>query len=451
MLDSTTKRTIGLGRQINGLYYLIPNQSPPLSNTIHLTTNLWHRRLGHPSTSPLQILSQTTPEISFDFNKFCDVCHLAKQSRLPFSSSGIFTRKPFDLIHCDIWGPHKIYSYSGARYFLTIVDDFSRYTWIHLMRHKSETQSLIKNFFAWVKTQHNCSIKNLRSDNGQEFLSLEPFFNDHGTNFHRSCVYTPQQNGVVERKHRHLLNVARALRFQANLPLKFWGEHVKTAFYIINRLPTPLLSNHTPYERLHKTIPSYSHLRVYGCLCFATNLQPTHKFDARSRRCVFLGYPSGQKGYLVYDLEDRKFLTSRDVVFHETIFPYSTIHNDEHDDTPTLPKPVNMDMDTTVTTPLTQTDHSSRDDPIILDHELPTQQVTATDTHGVTDNHPTPRQSTRTRRIPPHLHDYQINHALPAPASSLPVGSSTKHPISRYVSYSIFPLLTALLLIIFLA
>ena len=204
---------------------------------------------------------------------------MAKQSRLSFKVSQISSNKPFDLIHCDIWGPHRIYSYSGARYFLTIVDDFSRYTWVHLMRHKSETQSIIKNFFAWVKTQHNLTIKTLKSNNGQEFLSLQTFLDENDTIFHRSCPYTPQQNRVEEKKHHHLLNVARAIKFQASLPLKFLGEHNKTACYLINRIPSPLLSHKTPYEKLHKKPPPYSHLRVYGCLCFATNLRPSHKFD----------------------------------------------------------------------------------------------------------------------------------------------------------------------------
>ena len=185
-------------------------------------------------------------------------------------------------------------------------------------------------------------IKALRSDNGQDFLSLQAFLDQNGTNFHRSCPYTPQQNGVVERKHSHLLNVARAIRFQANLPLQFWREHIKTACYLINRIPSPLLSHKTPYERLHKKLPSYSHLRVYGCLCFATNLKPNHKFDTRVKRCVFLGYSLGQKGYFLYDFTDRRLVVSRDVVFYETLFPYASQPNE---DTNSIPLPYSMPLD----------------------------------------------------------------------------------------------------------
>lgn len=163
------------------------------------------------------------------------------------------------------------------------------------------------------------------------------FFNDHGTYFQHSCTNTPQQNGVVERKHRHLLNVGRALRFQANIPLTFWGESIQTACYLINRLPTPLLSRTTPYKLLHHKPPIYSHFRVFGCLCYATNLTPIHKFDVRARRCIFIGYPLGQKGYRVYDLETKKIFTSRDVVFHEHVFPFSNSPPENQTDCPVLP------------------------------------------------------------------------------------------------------------------
>ena len=140
---------------------------------------------------------------------------MAKQHRLPIGTSEISSEKPFDLIHCDIWGRYKHSSLSGAHYFLTIVDDYTCFTWIFLMKHKDEAQPLIKHFFSYVSTQFASHIKKFRSDNGGEFLSLQSFFKDNGVLFQHSCVYTPQQNGVVERKHRHILQVARALKFQA--------------------------------------------------------------------------------------------------------------------------------------------------------------------------------------------------------------------------------------------
>src|SRR4051812_28094167 len=213
---------------------------------------------------------------SFQSNNACEICALAKQHRLPFPTSSISSTKPFELIHCDVWGPYKVASLSGAKYFLTIVDDFSRFTWIFFMHHKSETKDLIVNFFSFVQTQFQLSIANIRVDNGGEFFSFRDFFKQKGTIYQHSCVYIPQQNGVVERKHRHILELARAFRFQAHLPLRFWAECVFTAVYVTNRLPTPLLSQQTPFERLYQKCPSYSHLRALGCLAYAMDTHIAH-------------------------------------------------------------------------------------------------------------------------------------------------------------------------------
>ena len=123
--DMATRRTIGLGKRYNGLYYLSSTQNPHLAHNVNRHSNLWHRRLGHPSTGPLQLLTKQVPTIMFDSSHLCDICPLAKQTRLSFPSSFISSQAPFDLIHCDIWGPHRVNSHSGARYFFTIVDDYS--------------------------------------------------------------------------------------------------------------------------------------------------------------------------------------------------------------------------------------------------------------------------------------------------------------------------------------
>lgn len=234
---------------------------------------------------------------------------------------------------------------SGARFFLTVVDDYSRGVWVYLMKYKSQAVSLLTIIFAYVKNHFGVTVKAVRSDNGLEFVGsqCQNLFKEHGILHHRTCIYTPQQNGVVERKHRHLIQVARALLFQVGLSQKFWGESVLAAAYLINRLPTSVLKWQTPYEILHNKKPSYELLKVFGCLCYSTVVSPSKsKFDARSRKCLFIGYVAGCKGYKLYDLETHSILISRDVVFYESHFPLKNVSDSS--DMP-LPLPVFDDID----------------------------------------------------------------------------------------------------------
>ncbi|XP_026432474.1 uncharacterized protein LOC113329865 [Papaver somniferum] len=166
-------------------------------------------------------------------------------------------------------------------------------------------------------------IKNVRSDNGTEFNTLCGYFKTNGNIFETSCVGTSQQNGRVERKHQHIMNVARALRFQTNLSIQFWVECALTASYLINRTPTPLLNNKSPYEIMFGKLPPYDQLRVFGCLCYMHNQNSKgDKLASRGRRCVFLGYPFGKKAWKVYDLDTKQFLAPRYADFYEYQFPY---------------------------------------------------------------------------------------------------------------------------------
>ncbi|GJX75405.1 retrovirus-related pol polyprotein from transposon TNT 1-94 [Tanacetum coccineum] len=136
-------------------------------------------------------------------------------------------------------------------------------------------------------------------------------------------AYTPQQNGVVERKHRHLLETARALRIHASLPKKFLGDCILAATYLINKMPMKQLSWKSPFEVLHGIPPSDDTLKTIRCLCYATSLKPhKDKFDPRGIKCVFIGYPPGQKGYKLYNLITHEVFHSRDVLFMENVFPF---------------------------------------------------------------------------------------------------------------------------------
>jgi hypothetical protein len=200
----------------------------------------------------------------------------------------------------------------------------TQFTWVHLMQHKSQTASIIHSFSNMVQTQFKTKINCIRFDNGSEF-HLKDFFSTQGIIHQLSCVETPQQNAIVERKHQHLLNVARSLRFQSHLPLQFWANCIILAAHIINRIPTPLFSNKSSYQLLFFKVPSCSHLKVFGCLAYVSTLSRNRtKFDPRATPCIFIGYPHDMKGCKFYNLQTQSVIISRNEIFLETIFPYAT-------------------------------------------------------------------------------------------------------------------------------
>lgn len=164
------------------------------------------------------------------------------------------------MIHCDVWGPYRVQSSCGTRYFLTIVDDYSRSVWTYLLLEKSEVQSVLKNLCAMAMKQFNKEVKIVCSDNGTEVMCLSSYFLEQGIIHQTSGVATPQQNGRIERKQRHILNVAQLLLFEGNMPIRFWGEAILTASHLINRTPSAVLNNVSPYKLLYRTPPSYEHL-----------------------------------------------------------------------------------------------------------------------------------------------------------------------------------------------
>ncbi|KAL0451846.1 UNVERIFIED_CONTAM: Retrovirus-related Pol polyprotein from transposon RE1 [Sesamum latifolium] len=342
--DLKTKTVLAIGKQLGKLYYLDRNSFPsvPMSHcnisqvTCYSSNNqlydLWHKRLGHSNALVLRHIPLLSI-ISANKDLVCPICPLTKQSRSPFSCSDSIACQPFDLLHIDIWGPYKEPSLSGGHYVLTIVDDYSRVTWTYLMHHKSQTTSVLSSFLTKIPTQFDAKVRTLRTDNGSEFLrnTCQTLIQNHGIEHQRICIYTPQQNGIVERKHRHLLQIARALMFESGLPRQFWGDSVLTATHIINKLPSPKLAWKSPFELLYNTAPSYDRLRTFGCLCFASNVNPhKSKFDPRAYRCIFIGYIHGQKGYKVFDIANNVTYVSRDVVFHEHVFPYLTNTSTDH-------------------------------------------------------------------------------------------------------------------------
>ena len=140
------------------------------------------------------------------------------------------------MIHSDVWGPSRIKSMIGTRWFILFVDDHTRITWVFLMKEKSEVGKIFKNFNIMIQTQFHTKIQIFRTDNAKEYFKhiLGDYLQSEGIIHQSSCVDTPQQNGVAKRKNRHILEVARSLMFSTHVPKQFWGEAILTTTYLIN-------------------------------------------------------------------------------------------------------------------------------------------------------------------------------------------------------------------------
>ncbi|XP_070035325.1 uncharacterized protein [Nicotiana tomentosiformis] len=188
----------------------------------------------------------------------------------------------------------------------------------------SNVRVVLKFFMSYVKIQFNKDVKVIRTDNGLEFVNstCSELFNSPGMVNQRTCVYTPQQNGVAERKHRHILEVARAVRFQAHIPPKYWGHCVLAAVHVINKMPSLVLNGVSPFQKVYNRQPSLEHLRVLGCLCYAKAVQERDKLMPRAITAVMMGYAATQKGYVLLKLTNHCFFVNGDVIFQKTVFPF---------------------------------------------------------------------------------------------------------------------------------
>jgi len=318
-----TGRILGTGTVHNGLYYLdegsdevaFASKMSPCQELL-----LLHRRLGHLSFAAMSCsypsLFNACPRESL----ICDACEFARHTRVPYPSLGLRCNKPFDVIHSDVWGPCEVYSISGHRWFVTFIDGFSRYTWLYLLKHKNDVFVVFKDLYALIKNKFGNTIKVLRSDNGTEYVNqeFEQFLVSNGIEHQTTCVNTLEQNGVVEWENRHLLEVARSLMFTMNIPKFLWGEAVKTAAYLINRMPLRVLDNKSPTELLLNSNEFVVSPKVFGCVCFVHDYRnDIRKLDPRAVKCVFVGYSSTKKGYCCWCPSEHRFFISMDVTFRE--------------------------------------------------------------------------------------------------------------------------------------
>ncbi|KAL4388518.1 hypothetical protein GQ457_09G024580 [Hibiscus cannabinus] len=295
---------------------------PCLSSIIQNDDWLWHMRFGHYHFSGLNFLSRKEyvsglPVINIP-KGICETCEIGKKHRESFPTGKSWrARKPLEIVHSDLCMV-EIPTHGGSRYFITFIDDFSRKAWVYFLKHKSEACDSFKLFKSFVEKQSGCKIKALRTDRGQEYLTCADFLDQHGIQQQLTTRYTPQQNGVAERKNRTIMDMVRCMLKAKQMPREFWAEAVSTAVYILNRCPTKSVCDKTPEEAWSGRKPSIWHLRVFGCIAYAhVPDQLRKKLDDKGEKCIFIGYSTNSKAYKLYNPVTKKVIISRDVTFDE--------------------------------------------------------------------------------------------------------------------------------------
>jgi transposase InsO family protein len=331
--EQVTKKILHTGRCEGGLYPLKPSptssQNKQVLSAVKPSAALWHHRLGHASSRVVQqVLSRHALPVSHESNnaRVCDACQLGKSHQLPYPRFTSTSSHPLDLIFSDVWGPAPS-SVGRHNYYVSFIDDHSKFVWIYLLRHKSEVFQRFQDFQKLVERQFDRKIRAIQTDWGGEYQALHSFFQRIGVEHHVSCPHAHQQNGSAERKHRHIVEMGITLLAHASMPLKYWDEAFFTAVFLINRLPSKVINDVTPLERLLGTKPDYTFLRTFGCAVWP-NLRPynTKKLAFRSKQCVFLGYSHMHKGFKCLDPKEGRVYVSRDVVFDESVFPFASLH-----------------------------------------------------------------------------------------------------------------------------
>lgn len=169
---------------------------------------------------------------------YCSSCHLAKCGQLPFSNSQTVVTHPFQLVCVDLWDPSPYLSWLGFKYYLFFVDKFTPYMWFYPIKLKSGVHNIFLQFLSHVERLFNTKLQILQIDGGGEFTPLTKICKQLGINHRLSCPHTHQKNGLVERKHRHIVKIGFALLAYSSLPLHYWAEAFETAAHLINLLPT---------------------------------------------------------------------------------------------------------------------------------------------------------------------------------------------------------------------
>jgi transposase InsO family protein len=297
----------------------------------------WHQRLGHVNFNDMKNIgvrnlcsgiTLDNGDMQEQKEHFCVACVTSKAHAAPIFKRHVATRatERLALLHMDLCGPFPVVSAGRHRYYLIVVDDYSRFTFVYPLVTKDAALIAIKLCISLAENFVGKPVRAVRTDGGGEFIgaTCAAFFNSKGIEHQRSAPYTPQQNGVAERANRTVTESVRAMMHFSGANRNLWHEAVRAAVHIKNRLPHAAIDpSSTPYELWKERRPDVSHLRVWGCTAYA--LKPAHmlnKLDVKTKTCILVGFghDEGQRAYRLFDRESRQIIISRNVIFDENSF-----------------------------------------------------------------------------------------------------------------------------------
>lgn len=309
--------------RIGNLYYMQNYENTANFIEPRNELDMWHYKMGHLNERDLKDMAKSKNIYGLNFKpdlklSTCEVCISQKQTRSVFpKKSGDRCSELLEIVHSDVCGPMRCQSNSGAKYFVTFIDEKSRYCEVFFLKKKSDVFSAFVKYKASAENFTGKKIKALQSDNGREYCNNEfdSYLVKNGIKRRLTTPHTPQQNGMAERKNRTLVEMSRCMMSHAGSPPSFWAEAINTACYIRNRCVTKT-NGEIPYNLWTNKKPTVMHFKVFGCKGYVLNKNPSKgKFESRSELCTFVGYSSESKAYRMWCQRKRDVIISRDVKF----------------------------------------------------------------------------------------------------------------------------------------
>nr|GEZ71368.1 retrovirus-related Pol polyprotein from transposon TNT 1-94 [Tanacetum cinerariifolium] len=261
------------------------------------------------------------PKLKFVKDHLCSSCELGKSKQKSFHTKLTpSSKRRLQLLHMDLCGTMRVASINGKRYVLVIVEDYSRYTWTHFLRSKDETPEVLIDFLRLIQRGLQAQVRVVRTDKGTEFLNqtLHAYFAAEGILHQMSVARTPEQNGVVERQNRTLVEATRTLLSAAKVPLFFWAEAIATACFTQNRSLVIPRHEKTPYHIINDRKPSVKFFHIFGSVCYIVRVgENLDKMKEKGNECIFVGYSKQSRAYRVFNKRTRVIMESIHVNFDE--------------------------------------------------------------------------------------------------------------------------------------